>query len=601
MGRRNLGHLPAQDVHEIVPSVLVSLDQGFQLLLGIRILDLLRMEEGQGMGLHHIRDDELDAGQADPLYGKPPPAEGRRRVGDVHEEAGTDFRQGGEIHLLFTEFQDAGVDLSLVPFGAGHGDLFPVLQDPGGVFRSHYGRNAQLPAHDGGVAGPASMVRHHGSRALQDGPPVRVRSFRDQHGAFLEAIDLLGGAQHGHGSGANHAAHGSPGDPDLPFLFQAEGLQCPGGLPGLDGLWPGLKDEQLPRVSVLPPLHVHGPLVVLLDGTAPPGQPQDLLVRKDEGLSFLLPRLHGGDPSLVLVVDDLLPFPPFLFLHDGNQILVVQEGLEHQEAIGVHRSLHHRFSESPGGVDEDHPGKARIGIQGEEDPGSSPVGPDHLLDSRRESHLHVVESLFLTVRDGPVREERSVAAQAGKEDLVLSHHVQITLLLAGEGRFRQVLGGCAASDGHVRVRFPVTLRKLPVCLADGFLHRSGKLGLQDHLPDLFSDVCHPTILERSKLSGNLLSQTRLLQKQAVGARRGGEPSRHPNALLPKGSDHFAQGSVLATHLGNVLIRQILQPSNTGIARVGHRTLSFPPGACLFAVPGNKGYFPGRDRHRDAGS
>ena len=94
------------------------------------------------------------------------------------------------------------------------------------------------------------------------------------------------------------------------------------------------------------------------------------------------------------------------------------------------------------------PGKPRLGIDGEHHPGAADVGAHHPLDADRERDLQVVEALDLAVADGPVGEQRGVAAAAGVQQFPLARDVQEGLLLPGEARVRQVLGRRAAAHRH---------------------------------------------------------------------------------------------------------------------------------------------------------
>ncbi|GAA3207107.1 hypothetical protein GCM10020256_02560 [Streptomyces thermocoprophilus] len=73
---------------------------------------------------------------------------------------------------------------------------------------------------------------------------------------------------------------------------------------------------------------------------------------------------------------------------------------------------------------------------------------DHPLHDHAHVHGTVVDAVPQAVGDGPVAEERGPAPADVPQHLVRADDVQVRVLLAGEGRRRQVLGGGAGPYGE---------------------------------------------------------------------------------------------------------------------------------------------------------
>ena len=99
----------------------------------------------------------------------------------------------------------------------------------------------------------------------------------------------------------------------------------------------------------------------------------------------------------------------------GVQPRSAEQRLEDQVFVRIDRALDDGFAEAPGGADDHHAGEAGLGVDREHDAGAAEVGAHHPLHADRERHLQMVEALDLAVADGPVGEERGVAAPAGIE------------------------------------------------------------------------------------------------------------------------------------------------------------------------------------------
>ena len=132
--------------------------------------------------------------------------------------------------------------------------------------------------------------------------------------------------------------------------------------------------------------------------------------------------------------------------------LVTLEGwLEHIEFVGVDRPLHHILAEAIGAGDEHHVAETGFRVEGEHHATRRQVGAHHFHDAHRKKHLEVVKAVVDPVVDRPIHEQAGKAAPHGVEQLRFTGDVQIGLVLAGEARRRQILGGgrTAYRDGEM--------------------------------------------------------------------------------------------------------------------------------------------------------
>ena len=80
-----MGDALAQGVDEI--TVLVRVRGGERIdAARLRVAPAVEVQQSHGMNLDDVVDDELHPGETDAVARQPPPAQGRRRVGEVHHE-----------------------------------------------------------------------------------------------------------------------------------------------------------------------------------------------------------------------------------------------------------------------------------------------------------------------------------------------------------------------------------------------------------------------------------------------------------------------------------------------------------------------------------
>ena len=154
------------------------------------------------------------------------------------------------------------------------------------------------------------------------------------------------------------------------------------------------------------------------------------------GLDHVLGHVLLDDPSL-LAADVLPRLRGDPLLQDLHLLLVDHVG------VGGDLSSHDGLSETVASLDDDLLGPA-VGVHGEHDPGE--LGVDHPLHDDGELDVLVGEALLLAVGDGPGGEQRGPALPDLVHEVVLVGDVQVGLLLSGEARVGQVLGGGAGAD-----------------------------------------------------------------------------------------------------------------------------------------------------------
>ena len=132
-------------------------------------------------------------------------------------------------------------------------------------------RQSDFAADDGRVRRAPPVICDDRCRAPHDWHPVGIGGARDQNGAvdkptnFLWTFDQADAPRH-HG-----IANAQAREKATPFRFDAVGTQCTCFAAGLHGLRSCLHNEQLTRLAVFRPFHVHGPAIVLLDNAGPAG------------------------------------------------------------------------------------------------------------------------------------------------------------------------------------------------------------------------------------------------------------------------------------------------------------------------------------------
>ena len=176
----------------------------------------------------------------------------------------------------------APVHAARVPLCTRHCDHRAVGHAGGRVAGANHSWNAELAGDDRRVAGATTTVGDDRGSGLHDWLPVGRGGVGDEHLAGLEVRQM---------HEVLDPSHRTRGDPfaDRPALgeylapsLEHVGLQRGHAVLGGDCLRAGLHDVELSVDTVLGPLHVHRPPVVLLDGARVAGQFQNVFVGEAE-------------------------------------------------------------------------------------------------------------------------------------------------------------------------------------------------------------------------------------------------------------------------------------------------------------------------------
>ena len=433
-------------------------NQGFDLGAGRGVFDLLRVEQGHGVRLDGLGDDELHAGEPDTVVRQETGFEGEFRVAEVEHDRRAWPAQFAEIDAGGFEGDGAVIDASDIALGAGDRDRPAVFQDFGRARGADDGGDAELAGDDGGVAGAAAAVGDNRRGRLHDRLPVGRGGVGDQDLAGSETVQLALAVDHPHLTAGDLGADGAAGQQHRRralqhVVFQDLALALAG-----HRLGPRLHDIEFAVQAVLGPLDVHrhamaGALrVVLLDLDRGVGQGQDVGVADAEALPVRLRRRDdsaglagmavGVDHLELLLAATAAEYGPMALL-EGRLVNVV--------LVRVDRALNDGFAQSVGTGDENHVGKAGFGIDREDDAAGCQIRTDHLHHRHRQRDLEVVEVALDAIADRPVGEERRQAALVGIDQQGLAAHVQVGIVLACEARGRQVLCGGRGADRHTHV------------------------------------------------------------------------------------------------------------------------------------------------------
>ena len=133
---------------------------------------------------------------------------------------------------------------------------------------------------------------------------------------------------------------------------------------------------------------------------------------------------------------------------DDGQFTGSQHGLVHVELVRIDRALHHGLSQPVARGDEHHLLKAGFGVDGEHHTSRAEIGAHHALNAGGQRYLGMRKSLVHAVRDRTVVVQRGEHVLDRLEHIVDPDHVEKGLLLAGEGRIRQVFSGRGGADSE---------------------------------------------------------------------------------------------------------------------------------------------------------
>jgi hypothetical protein len=223
------------------------------------------------------------------------------------------------------------------------------------------------------------------------------------------------------------------------------------------------------------------------------------------------------------------------------------------EFVRIDRTLDHGLAEAPRCRDEHYVTEAGVGVEREHDAARAEVAPHHVLDAGGERDQRMVEALVHSIGDRPVVEQRRKDLVHGTHHVRGAADVEQRLLLAREGRLRQVLGRCRRPDGHRNVATAIAHRE--IAFDDLPLQGGRKRRREDPVADTGAgrgeagDVVHVQSVE---FSLDPTGKALVGEEPAVGVGGRGEAARHGDVERGELGDHLAERGVLAADRRDVV-------------------------------------------------
>ena len=125
----DLDDLRGEPFNEVLGLVIVTAGQFCNGLLCLCVLQFVVLNQCHRMNPDVITDHEFHAGKTDTIRRQTPPAECRRRVGQIEHDAGACFRDVLQCVFVYFKFGVTLVHKTFVTLGAGYGDFLIILQD----------------------------------------------------------------------------------------------------------------------------------------------------------------------------------------------------------------------------------------------------------------------------------------------------------------------------------------------------------------------------------------------------------------------------------------------------------------------------------------
>ena len=289
------------------------------------------------------------------------------------------------------------------------------------------------------------------------------------------------------------------------------------------------------------------------DQHRPAGQRQHVIVRQHEPFTVLGRHRNAARlPCASLFVDQLELLRPELLLENRPEV-AGQCRLEHVELVGIDGALHDAFTKAICAGDQDGVGETRFGIDREHHARAGEIGAHHLLHAHRQGHLRVIEAVMHPVDDGPVGEQRRVAAPHGVEQHRLAVNVEERLLLSRETRLREIFGRCAAAHGHVAIG-PVLFLEPSISVLNSVYEVGGQGCGQNGGPNATAGCLQridvADVDTRKGVSNDAL-EIGATHEGPVGVGGCGEAAWRPNPKRGQRPPHLAERGILATDRGDV--------------------------------------------------
>ena len=144
--------------------------------------------------------------------------------------------------------------------------------------------------------------------------------------------------------------------------------------------------------------------------------------------------------------------------------------------IGLHLSRDERFTQAERRIDHGFTAQSGQRVGGEHH--ARNIARDHLLHDNRQGHILLRDAVPQSVSDRPRRPQARPAADDRLQQFLFAYHIQIGILLSGEGQVRQVLGG---GGGAHRNR---NAQEILVCRSNSRFNFLGHCAHRERRPDL---------------------------------------------------------------------------------------------------------------------
>jgi len=238
----------------------------------------------------------------------------------------------------------------------------------------------------------------------------------------------------------------------------------------------------------------------------------------------------------------------------------------HPELVRVHAPLHDELTQPISRGEHHHATEPTLRVEREADAGRGLVAADHALHADRQRDVPVIDPLVRAVDDGAIGEERGHAGEDRALEVRPAAHAEEAVLLACEGRAREVLSRGARAHGDV----DRGLAGLPGQLFVGGARLQGHIVRQRRPGDALADPArrareggHVLHVEPVERCAQVVRHAARSQVPVPGGRRQREAVRYPHARLGQAADHLAQGGVLAADQGQVVEGDLGQGEHVG--------------------------------------
>ncbi len=180
----------------------------------------------------------------------------------------------------------------------------------------------------------------------------------------------------------------------------------------------------------------------------------------------------------------------------------------------------------------------------------------------------MIEIIVHAIGYGAIVEQRGIHLVHARHQMLFAAHVQKSLLLPGEGRLRQILGGRRGSDRDGEfVRAAAGLAHFAPRLENFLVQPLRKRRREHPAADLRPDhrePLHVIDVERRQDAADALIESVLRKEVPISVRGRREPAGHRDAESRQCGYHLADGGILTADEFDVCILQLLEGNDVGL-------------------------------------